>query len=174
MEVVLAGRTGQRLELGAEVVGDRHLLVGVGGREVEVVEVEQPRQLGDRVGVVVDTQVDCGVVVAAVAGPITYDEERGRLPSAAVAAGPVACGEGSEESALARLVDGLGPGGRHGLHDLGTGEDVALDGEAAALTRAAAHPARPVEALAPGVGGGVAVGVDDADLAVVAPLVLLE
>ena len=57
----------------------------------------------------------------------------------------------------------------HRLDDLGTDEDVALDRVAGA-----GHPARPVEALRPGVGGGVAVDVDDADLPVLAAGVLLD
>ena len=44
----------------------RHLLLLGGRGEVEVVQVEQPAQLGDRVGVVVDAEVDGDVVAAAV------------------------------------------------------------------------------------------------------------
>ena len=57
----------------------------------------------------------------------------------------------------------------HRGHHVLPGQDVALDG-----VPVAGHAAGPVEARGPGVGRGVAVEVDDADLAVVAALVLLE
>ena len=67
----------------SSVVGDRDLLLLGRRGQVEVVEVEQPGQLGDRVGVVVDPQVDGDVVEAAVPGALPDDEQRRRLPAAA-------------------------------------------------------------------------------------------
>ena len=72
-------RSISRFELGGE---DDLLLLGRGG-QVEVVEVEQPGQLGDGVRVVVDPQVDGDVVEAAVPGALADDEQRGRLAAAA-------------------------------------------------------------------------------------------
>ena len=160
----------KRLELGLELGGDRHLLLLGGGGQVEVVEVEQPGQLGDRLGVVVDAQVDRDVVEAAVPGALLDHQQRRRLPAARVAAGRVAGGQRVEQPAGERRVrvGGL-PGRLHGLDDVLAGEDVALDGVAVA-----GEAAGPVEAGVPGVRGGAAVDVDDADLAVVAALVVLE
>ena len=160
----------ERLELVAQVVGDRHLLLVGGGGEVEVVEVEEPGQLGDRCGVVVHPQVDRDVVAAAVAGTLADDQQRGRLAPALVTARVVAGGQRGEQPVRQRQVGGGRlPGGDHRQHDVLAGQAVALDRVALAGLAAG-----PVDAGAPGVGGRTALDVDDADLAVVAALVLLE
>ena len=174
VEAVLALGLGQRLQLDHQRVVDRHLLVGGRRRQVELVEVDQPGQLVDRVGVVVDAQVDGDVVVPAVAGPVAYDEQCRRLAPAAVTSRVVAGGQRREQAALDGLCLGRDPRALHRLHHVGTGEDVALDRVAAALAAAPGRPTGPGEALGAGPRRGVAVGVDDAHLPVLAALVLLD
>ena len=67
-------------------------------------EVQQPAQLGDRVGVVVDPQVGRDVVAAAVPGAVGDHQQRRGLPAAPVAAGVVAGGERGEQPPGQRLV----------------------------------------------------------------------
>ena len=75
-----------------------------------------------------------------------------------------------EQPVRQREVGGGGlPGRHHREHDVLAGQAVALDRVALA-----GLAARPVDARAAGVGGRAALDVDDADLAVVAALVLLE
>ena len=165
-----AVRRGASISL-LELRGDRHLLVVGRGGQVEVVEVEQPGQLGDRVGVVVDPQVDGDVVEAAVPGALADDEQRGRLPARAgrrrrrrrPRAPPAAGGPAARRRRWPRQASSIAS-----TTSL-AGQDVALDRVAVA-----GDAAGPVEAGVAGVGGGAAVDVDDADLAVVAALVLLE
>ena len=80
---------------------------------------------------VVDAQVDRDVVATAVPRPVAYDEQRGRLSSAPVAAGVVAGGERGEQPPGERLVGVAGlEDVLHRGHDEVAGEDVALDGVA--------------------------------------------
>ena len=174
VEAVLALGLGQRLQLDHQRVVDRHLLLGGRRRQVELVEVDEPGELRDRVGVVVDAQVDGDVVVPAVARPVAHDEQCRRLATAAVTSRVVAGGQRREQASLDGLVLGRDPCPLHRLHHLGTGEDVALDRVAAALAAAPGRPAGPGEALGAGPRRGVAVGVDDAHLPVLASLVLLD
>jgi len=131
------------------------------------VQLEKPAQLGDRRRVVVDAQVDLGVV-AAVATVGTYDDERGALPAAAVPAGLVTGSEGREQP-LGQRIAGRRPGQPGPLHrvdDLGADEDVALD-----RVPVAGPPAGPVVAAAAGEGGAVTGRADDAGLPLVAAIV---
>ena len=105
-EVAVPGAGRERLELGLEVGGDRHLLLLGRGGQVEVVEREQPGQLGDRLGVVVDAQVDGDVVEPAVPGLVLDHEQRRGLPAAGVAAGRVAGGERLEQPVGERVPRG--------------------------------------------------------------------
>ena len=127
----------------------------------------QAAQLVDRPLVVVHAQVDEDVGEAGVAAVPLDDEERGRLLAARVATGGLAGREGLEQSLGERARCGL-----EGLRervDRGFGdEDVALRG--VAVARAAAGP---VEALRARVRGRAALGVHDADLPLVAPVVRL-
>ena len=119
---------------------------------------------------VVDPQVDGDVVAAAVPRPVADDEQRGALPAAPVPARVVAGGQRGEQPAgQRRVVVGGVPGRLHRQHHVLAGEDVALDRVAVA-----GHAAGPVEAGGAGVGGRLAVEVDDPDLPVVATLVLLQ
>src|SRR5215213_4064055 len=52
------------LDLGTDLIGDDDLLGLGGGGQVEVVEVEQPGELGDGVWMVVDPEIDRDVVTA--------------------------------------------------------------------------------------------------------------
>src|SRR5215213_6126181 len=82
-------------ELRFKVVVDGEPLV-VGRRaEVELMEVEEPMELLDRLGMVVDTQVDEGVSPAVSAAAPDHPQRR-RLLATTVAPGGLGGGEGSE------------------------------------------------------------------------------
>src|SRR4029078_9314427 len=89
--------------------------------------------------------------------------------STPVTAGVIAGPERGEEASGERLVDCRVPSRLHLLHDLRADQDVALDRDAVA-----GDPTRPVEAVRPRVGSRSAVDVDQADLAVLALVVLLQ
>ena len=55
--------------------------------------LEQPAELGERLGAIVDPQDDQGVVEPDVAGLLAHDEERRRLPAVFFAAGRFAGAE---------------------------------------------------------------------------------
>ena len=65
--------------------------------EEQVVDPVDPLQLFDRPGMVVDPEIDCDVVRAAVAAVLADDEEGGRLPATPVAARSLGGGEADEE-----------------------------------------------------------------------------
>ena len=65
--------------------------------EEQVVDPVDPLQLLDRLGMVVDPEVDRDVVRAAVAAVLADDEEGGRLPAPPVAARRLGGGEADEE-----------------------------------------------------------------------------
>ena len=88
----------------------------------------QPRDFGQRVGVVVGAQVEQRIVL------LVVHEERRRLAPARVAAGGLAGLHGRDQPAGERQV-GLGlVGGDHRLQHAGTGQRVAGDREALACT----------------------------------------
>jgi hypothetical protein len=58
------------------------------------VDREDARQLANRIGVVLDSKIYGFVDASAVPAAFTHDEERGRLPAAAVSACRVAGGQG--------------------------------------------------------------------------------
>ena len=72
--------------------------------EVEIVEGVEPRELGDRLEVVVGAQVD-GDVEAFVASTLAGDEERGGLLTSAIAAGRLGGAQRGQEAL------GQGPAG---------------------------------------------------------------
>ncbi len=130
-------------------------------RQIKVVQIKEPSQLGDRCGVVIDPQVDRDVVEPSVAATSADDEKRGRLPPAPVSTGVVAGSEGGQKPVGERLGGVAVPGLLHRFDDVGAGQDVALDRD---IVRGSST--RPVEASASGVGGGIARRIDDSDLAV--------
>ena len=97
---VVEGAVAERVEPLRHLVGDVALERQQGGRvglaEVEAVQVEQPAQLGDRVGWS-STRRSTSVSLAAVAAVRTYDQQRRALAAAPVPAGLVAGGEGREQ-----------------------------------------------------------------------------
>ena len=119
-------------EPAAYLVGDVALERQAGGRvrplEEQVAQAEQAHQLGHRVRVVVDAQVDEDVAAAAVTASGPDDEQRRALPAAGVAAGAVAREQGVEQPVAERASGvGLAPGLLDGVDHLRAGEDVALD-----------------------------------------------
>ena len=89
-------------ELGA----DGEPLVGRRLAEVEIVEGVEPRELGDRLGMVVGSQVD-GDVEALVASTLAGDEERCRLLAPAIAAGRLGGRQRGQEPFGQRPAGGL-------------------------------------------------------------------
>ncbi len=127
-------------------------------------QAEQPRQLGDRVRVVVDAQVQGQVEAAAVARAGTPHSHGGRLAASPVAAGLVASLERRQQPQPEALLPGAGsamPGSDHRLHHLGSSQDVALH-----RNPLSGMAARPVEAAVAGEGGRAPGRVDHAKLAV--------
>ena len=123
-------------------------------------------ELLDRLRMVVDAQVDGDVARAAVAAVLADDEERGRLPPAPVAAGRLGGGEAGEQPLGERPPRRALEGRRQRVHGGRRDEDVPL--------RRVARPGRPagpLEALGARVGRRAPMRVDDAELAVLAPLV---
>ena len=129
-------------------------------------EAVDPLQLLDGLRVVVDAEVDGDVARAAVAAVLADDEECRRLAAAAIAAGRLGGREAGQEPLRQRVprraLEGVGERVDRGRRD----EDVPLRG----LARPG-RPAGPLEALRARVGRRAAVRVDDAELAVLPPLV---
>ena len=173
---VWSGRLGQqdRLQLRDDVRGDRDQVLRLAGEEVQLVQRQQPLELRDGIGSVVDPDVDEAVVGAEIAAVLPHDEERGRLHAALVAA-----------AGLARLERGHQPVGqaalgplerlRQVLHRLVGDHDVGLRAEAAAHDHLPLPPATlplparradpspgPVEGRSPAEARGVAPRVHDA------------
>jgi hypothetical protein len=147
-------------DLGGQRPGQLDQLVVARPPEVAPVQGEQPAELGDGGGVVVDPQVDVAVGAAAVAAALPDHQQRGRLLAAGVAPGGLAGVERGDQP-LGELEPGpLAHGRRHRLDGRAGHQDVALAGEAVA-----GAVAGPVGALAAGVGGHAAGGVDDRGLA---------
>ena len=132
--------------------------------EEQVVEPVDPLQLLDRLGMVVDAEVDGDVARAAVAAVLADDEEGGRLPAAPVAARRPRRRRG-RRGAARRAVPRRGFEGRgQRLDRRRRDEDVPLRGVARP-----GRPAGPLEAVRARVGRPAPVRVDDADLAVRRP-----
>ena len=131
-------------------------LVGVAREAVGVGEVEEALDLVERLGVVLDAQVDAQPPRLALGGATTIaDDWRPRTsppaPSAARSAAIRRRASGPVAASNARAIAG---------HDLGARHHVGLDAEAVAGVMAGERDARR-----PGVGRHAAVGVDDGDLA---------
>ncbi len=125
-----------------------------------------PPQLLERALVLVDAQVDEAVGEAGVAAVALDDEQGGRLLAAPVAAGSLRGVEAVEQALgerARRALEGLGDR----VHGRGRDEDVALS-----CVAVAGPAAGPVHALAAGEARSDPVPVDDAELAVFAPVVV--
>ena len=126
----------------------------------------QARELDDRLGVVVDAQVEHHVRQPGVAAVTFDDEERGRLLSPAVSAGGLCGGEAFQQPFPER------PAGRRGerlgecVDRVAPDQDVPLSREARA-----GDAARPIHARPPREGRAAAGAVDHAELALVAVVV---
>ena len=135
---------------------------GSGRSKYSVVEVEQPAELGHRVRVVVDPQVDEDVAAAAVPAVGRHDEHRGGLPTAPVAACPVTGQQRARAAGRASGSAGSLPSQADSIASTTSGpvEDVALDRVAVADPRR--RPSRG--SLGAGVRRRRAGGVDHAGL----------
>ena len=123
----------------------------------------ETRELADRLGVVVDAEIDEHIREAGVAAVALDDEQRCRLLSAAIAAGRLRRRQRLEEPFRERPSGGRGERLHERRHGLLADEDVALRGEARA-----GDAARPLEAFGAGVRRPLAVRVDDPELALAA------
>ena len=131
------------------------------GRPVheQAAQVEDPAELADRVGMVVDPEVDPAIVAAAVAGTLAHDEEGRGLAAAPVAPGGVGGGQAGHEQLGERPAAGQVRLGER-VDDTGPRQDVALG------RVPVARPAPgPREAAPAGMGGRSAMRIDDARLA---------
>ncbi len=126
----------------------------------------QARELDDGLGVIVDAKVDEDVAEARVAAVALDHEQCGRLLSAPVAAGGLGGRQAVEQSLSEGSSLGRGERRRERRHGLLADEDVPLGGESRA-----GDATRPVHAGGSGVGRAASIGVDDAELAVVATVV---
>ena len=124
---------------------------GLRPAEVEVVEVDESRELRDRLLVVVHAQVDGNVEAAAVRRARLPDANGCGLLSTAVATCGIARRERTEQTPYERLVGGGPVGLEHPLHDVLAGEDVPLHRHLAVD-----DAARPGQALAARVVGRAA------------------
>ena len=113
----------------------------------------QPRQFAQRIGMVVDAQIELGPFLVAM------DQQRRRLLAALVAAGGLA-GMHRRDQPLRERQFGVGDIGFRGVVEHGgAGQHVAGNREAVALDMPA-----PVDAFAPGMRGDAALGVHDVQL----------
>ena len=143
---------GTRLDPVAAPVAGRHAL--------------EPPELGERLGVVVDAQVEDALVRKGVLA--RHDDEARGLPPAEVAAGRLRRVERGEE-ALRERPRGCGERIGHRGPDLGRAQHVALHAEPGALEVAAVGDAARTR-----VRGRPSFAVDEGDLPNVAQLVLRE
>ena len=154
-----------RISVGGGLVDRRELR---GGRplEIEALEVDEPRQLPDRIVVVVDPQVDIAVVPAAVAAAGAHDEQGRRLATTPIAAGRVGRREARDEQLRERPAAGE--------ERVGEAVDDRRRRPGCCPAPRNQSPVRPpaqAKHCGAGVGRGAPAGVDDADLAVVALVV---
>ena len=160
-------RRGEGLDVRFDAVALQHAdRVGAAGEAgderleaLQALRVQAP-QLGDRLGVIVDAQVEARIVLGGV------DAQRRRLLAALVAAGRLAGGQRREEP-LGERPAGAGDESLRGrVEHVGAGEHVAGDAEVVVHLVAA-----PVDALRAGVGGAAAVRADQVQLALGAAFV---
>ena len=155
-----------RLELPHDRRRERQEVFRAAGEEVEPVQPVQPSQLAERIGVVVDADVDIAVVQAQIPAVLPHHEQRRRLHAAPVSTTRLPGDQRRHQpvgerprSALERL--------RHVLHGLVGHHDVRLRREAPpddhlALTArppdrlTADSPPGPIEARIPRPACGVA------------------
>ena len=152
-------RPSRSFELGAERVVDGEPPVARRAAEERVVQAVEATELGERIGVVVDAQIDERVRQARVAA-VALDDEQGRgLPPATVATGRLGRVEAVEqplgERRARRRLERL----RERVDGRARDEDVPLGG--VALSRAAAGPG---VALVTRERGRPALAVDDPEL----------
>ena len=142
--------------LDGEVAG---VHVGVGAAQIE-----EAGEFGEGVGVVFDAEIDDAVLPGLAAGVGLDDEHGGGLTAADVAAGGLCRVEGGEESVGEVALGGLEGGG----HRLGYGvwaHEIRLHGIDGAVGGLACDVAGVGDAVGAGVGGDVAGGIDEGDLA---------
>ena len=136
---------------------DRIVAAGQAGDErLEALEalLVQAAQLGQRLFVVVDAEVEARVVLVAV------DAQRRRLLAALVAAGALAGLHRRDQSLGERQAGAGGIGGDRRVEHVGAGEHVAGDAEVLVHAMAA-----PLDALLAGVGRGASPCADHVQLA---------
>src|SRR5690554_655179 len=80
---VMSGTRQQGLYL-ASIISQRYQVIGVNFLEEEVVQIEQPLQFCNGLGVVIHPQIEITVVVSAIAAPFADHEYGRRLPATAV------------------------------------------------------------------------------------------
>ncbi len=157
----------ERADAGLDLVAiqqaDRIVAAGQAGDErLEALEAlfVQAAQLDDRLGVIVDAQVEARIVL------VGMDAQRRGLLAALVAAGGLARGHRREQALGERLAGGGDErlGGR--LQDGGAGEHVAGDAEVVVQLMAA-----PIDAVRSGVSRGEAARADEMQLALGAAIV---
>lgn len=162
--------TNQVLQFGGKNRGDHHLLGLTGCREVELVQGKQSSQFHDRFRVVVHPQIDRDVVEAPVTSAVADHQQSRRLPAPTVSPRRVPGGKCSQQQPCQRgRCFPPQPGTLHGLDNLLSSQDIALD--RVAFADAAT---RPIQAGRAGVRCGASRRVDDPYLSAVAPRVGLE
>src|SRR5688572_1466824 len=129
------------------------------GHEALVRLVVEPAQLGERIGVVVHAQIELRVLLGRV------DEKRGRLLAALVAAGRLAGFERTDQS-FGKVLPGSTIGARGLLDHALVGEHVPRNRKVLACDRA-----RPIYASGPSVLADAPGGIDDMELAMLAPFI---
>ena len=138
-----------RPDLGRRRLVDRRQVGRRRPLEVEALEIDEARQLPDRIVVVVDPQVEPAVVPATVAAAGADDQQGRRLATAPIATGRVGRREAGDEQLRERPAARQERVGE-AVDDPGTGQDVALGRETLA-----GPAAGPREAVAAGVGGAL-------------------
>jgi hypothetical protein len=138
-----------------------HELVTAVGADVGALQADQPAQLLEWLGVIVHAQVEdaVGPGPRLASGFRFHDQDRGRLPSADVAAHRLPRVERGQQP-IREITSGLLVGGRHCRPHLRVRHEIGLCG----VLRADVV-SRGGDGLLAGVRGDAALGVDDRDLA---------
>src|SRR5215217_4972022 len=167
-----------RLQLADDWRGDWNEILWLAGEEVQLVQGEQPLELRDRIGSIVDSDVDEAIVRAEIAPIFPYHEQGGGLHASLVPSTGLTRLERCHEP-VSQITGGALEGFRQVLHRLIRHHDVGLSGVPSAdddLTLAAqdvsssrrcAYPtASPIEGGLPGKARRIPPGIYQPHLAV--------
>src|SRR2546422_874353 len=116
--------------MAADLAGKRFIDIDcpIGRRtfQIQTMEISQSLKLRNRIGMIVDSEIDGFIGHTEVAPGLPDDHDRGGLATAAVPTGAVTRKK-RREKPVGQWAFGLDESGSHRFDDFGAGENVSLD-----------------------------------------------